>query len=100
MRWRGTSKGSASRPPKTPGMKIIHIINSLDPAAGGPPVVAACLAAAQTALGHEVHILSIKTAGADDRISRAYARVPGFPRVMQQFLSAGGVLERVLARNS
>jgi len=33
-------------------MRVIHVIASLDPAHGGPPVVAEKLAAAQSALGH------------------------------------------------
>ena len=39
-------------------MKILHVIQTLDPAAGGPPVVAACLAAAQAGLGNSVAILA------------------------------------------
>jgi glycosyltransferase involved in cell wall biosynthesis len=39
-------------------MNILHIIQTLDPAAGGPPVVAACLANAQAKLGHTVAILA------------------------------------------
>jgi glycosyltransferase involved in cell wall biosynthesis len=35
-------------------MRIVHVIASLDPAQGGPPVVAGQLAAAQTAAGHAV----------------------------------------------
>jgi glycosyltransferase involved in cell wall biosynthesis len=35
-------------------MRIVHVIASLDPAQGGPPVVAGQLAAAQTAAGHDV----------------------------------------------
>lgn len=37
-------------------MRIVHVISSLNPAAGGPPVVAINLAKAQAALGHEVCI--------------------------------------------
>jgi glycosyltransferase involved in cell wall biosynthesis len=38
-------------------VKILHVIGTLDPAAGGPPYVATRLAAAQAAWGHDVHIL-------------------------------------------
>ncbi len=39
-------------------MRILHLANNLDPATGGPPVVAISLAAAQAALGHDVHLLA------------------------------------------
>ncbi len=38
-------------------MRILHVISSLDPRAGGPPMVISRLAAAQAQLGHEVHVL-------------------------------------------
>ena len=37
-------------------MKIIHVISELHPRLGGPPVIAASLAAAQAQLGHDVHL--------------------------------------------
>ncbi len=39
-------------------MHITHLISSMDPAAGGPPVVVQCLAQAQAAMGHQVTIAS------------------------------------------
>jgi glycosyltransferase involved in cell wall biosynthesis len=45
-------------------MNILHVIQTLDPAAGGPPVVAARLAAAQAKLGHCVAILAAEVAAA------------------------------------
>lgn len=38
-------------------MRILHVISSLDPRAGGPPMVISRLAAAQAGIGHHVHIL-------------------------------------------
>ncbi|HEY1378387.1 MAG TPA: glycosyltransferase [Gemmataceae bacterium] len=46
-------------------MNVLHVIETLDPAAGGPPVVAARLAAAQAKLGHAVTILAAEVAAAD-----------------------------------
>jgi glycosyltransferase involved in cell wall biosynthesis len=46
-------------------MKVLHVIESLDPAAGGTAVVAARLAAAQAKLGHPVGILAEKLAAAE-----------------------------------
>lgn len=37
-------------------MRIVHVIASMDPAQGGPPVVVECLAKAQASLGHAVTI--------------------------------------------
>ena len=39
-------------------MNIIHVIDSLNPADGGPPSVVVQLASAQALLGHNVHIMS------------------------------------------
>jgi glycosyltransferase involved in cell wall biosynthesis len=46
-------------------VNVLHVIQTLDPAAGGPPVVAARLAAAQAKLGHRVAILSAQVAAAE-----------------------------------
>ncbi len=56
-------------------MRIIHVVTSLDPADGGPPVVAARLAAAQGALGHDVSILSGDLPNA--RFDALWSGVPG-----------------------
>jgi glycosyltransferase involved in cell wall biosynthesis len=45
-------------------MKIVHIIQTMDPLSGGPPVVAGRLAEAQARLGHEVSILAGDNGGA------------------------------------
>jgi glycosyltransferase involved in cell wall biosynthesis len=39
-------------------MRIAHVLRTLDPAAGGPPMVATRLAAAQARLGHEVTLMA------------------------------------------
>ena len=39
-------------------MRILHVIATLNPDAGGPPMIAARLAAAQAGLGHDVHIIT------------------------------------------
>ena len=47
-------------------MKILHVIESLHPSGGGPPMVVASLALAQSGLGHEVTILSREAVGKAD----------------------------------
>jgi glycosyltransferase involved in cell wall biosynthesis len=58
-------------------MRIIHVIESLDPKHGGPPEVAACLAAAQAAGGHRVAIAAVPSPSERKLIDG----VPGFDRV-------------------
>lgn len=81
-------------------MRILHVIGSLDPALGGPPVVAACLAAAQASLGHESRILSYETPGADERMARTMERINAFKPVARAVLPAPAGLERFLARDA
>ena len=59
-------------------MRILHVIPTLDPAHGGPPVVAARLAAAQAAAGHEVALL---TADAPSAHAAVWDGVPAADRV-------------------
>src|SRR5215468_7971135 len=56
---------------------LLHIIDSLDPAHGGPSVVCAALAAAQASLGHRVRIVSYDTAGAGPQIEAMLRDIPG-----------------------
>ncbi len=48
-------------------LRIVHMIDGLDPAAGGPPIVAARLAAAQAHLGANVTLMSYIFPDAHDR---------------------------------
>ncbi len=48
-------------------MRILHVTNSLDPSHGGPPVIAARIAAAQTLLEHDVTMLSLMLPGSEQR---------------------------------
>lgn len=79
-------------------MRILHVIDSLDPSGGGPPRVAVQLAATMARAGHEVRLLSRRLDGEvviDDsadggllgrvgdewRSRSAFAHVPGLERV-------------------
>lgn len=62
-------------------MDILHVVSSLDPAAGGLPAVAARLAAAQGGLGYVVHLAYHCWNGEDPGAGPSYANVPGFERV-------------------
>jgi glycosyltransferase involved in cell wall biosynthesis len=62
-------------------MRICHVIPSLDPADGGPPVVVERLGAAQASLGADVAIAYGERPGADDRIRRSLEEAPGADRL-------------------
>jgi len=62
-------------------LNILHVIEGLDPAAGGPPKIAACLAAAQAALGHEVSLICHDRPEARDEIDGMLGKIPGFEQV-------------------
>lgn len=78
-------------------MRILHVIDTLDPASGGPQTVVLRLAAAQAALGHEVGIVSHACGDAEARIAAAAAQVPGVEAVGRHRVPRGGRVERLLA---
>jgi glycosyltransferase involved in cell wall biosynthesis len=81
-------------------MKIVHIIATLDPAAGGPPAVAMRLAAAQAALGHDVTIGAHDPGQAREKVKASIAEVPGIDRVNIIELPRGGGLDRITAASA
>jgi len=81
-------------------MKILHALQTLDPATGGPPMVAARLAAAQAALGCESQIVSYRLPDADARISEALATIPNIGKVKLEYLPAPTKTERIFAREA
>lgn len=81
-------------------MRILQVISTIDPACGGPPVIVTRLAAAQAALGHEVHLLTY-----DSPESRAYWEqsrevLPGGDDVEAHFIEMDGSRERIFAGNA
>lgn len=74
-----------SRPRHKP-VNIVHVTHSLDPAAGGLPVVPVRLAAAQAALGHRVTVLATCDAAAQFEVPQLFAGVPGIDRVKHGWL--------------
>jgi len=77
-------------------MRISHVIPSLDPAAGGPPMVALRLAAAQAHLGHEVSIVSYELPGDQTAFKKSISSIPHMGRVTIQQMKPGGRLEAIL----
>ena len=81
-------------------MKIIHVIRTLDPAAGGPPQVIVRLAAAQANLGHELHVVSYGSSEAQERVQRELARVPHSAKLHIHSLAPPDLREKLFASES
>lgn len=79
-------------------MNITHVIMSMDPAGGGPPQVAARLAAAQAALGHHLTIISQQPADAAPRVREMTRSIPGFEPVQLRANLSPSQLSQTLER--
>ncbi len=73
-------------------MRIVHVIASMQATHGGPPVIAACIAAAQAALGHEVGLFSYDP-GSSDAVVRRMRTFPGGGQVRSHFIGASDGVE-------
>jgi glycosyltransferase involved in cell wall biosynthesis len=81
-------------------MKVLHAIPSLDPATGGPPMVAISLAAAESNLGCEVQVVSYHFPKGDARLAAALTTVPNIGNVKLEYLPPLTKVERFLARGA
>ena len=72
-------------------MKIVHAIDSLDPETGGPPKIAASLAAAQAARTQPVMMLHHDGEAAGPRIGQMLEHIPGARDVQRVNLPAYSV---------
>lgn len=78
-------------------MRVLHVITTVDPNAGGPPAVALRLAAAQAGLGASATIATYRHPAADERVAKSLSVVPGIERVgWVHFPPPGGTIEKVL----
>ncbi|MHC4414077.1 MAG: glycosyltransferase [Planctomycetota bacterium] len=77
-------------------MDICHVIATLDPAVGGPPVVALGLAAGQAQLGHATSILTAESPGRKAVIDQSIKETMGWDRVTYHRIAAAGRFERLL----
>lgn len=78
-------------------MRICHVITTLDPAAGGPPVVASRLAAALARQDHDVTLAAYEARGKEQAVAKMLAGVPGWDRVKVSTIPYPGGLERYTA---
>jgi glycosyltransferase involved in cell wall biosynthesis len=70
-----SSKGDQTK------LRILHVLESIDPREGGPPSVALSLAAAQANHGNWVGILSQVNEAHRERIVKSFETVPGIEQV-------------------
>lgn len=80
-------------------LRILHILRTLDPAAGGPPNVAVRLAAAQVELGHEVQV-AYYASSSGLSFDSAYSRILHVDRVIRREFPLLGRWERFSAREA
>ena len=78
-------------------MRISHIIDSLDPLQGGPPVSTVSLAAAQAALGHDVTVVSNEFSDPNLHLNRLLGAIPGSDRLNFEFISYKNSLGRLFS---
>ncbi len=71
-------------------MRIVHVIGSMHPRTGGPPVVMTRLAAALATLEHDVHIIAHDDAALRPEIDALLAGVPGMDRVEIELMPPPG----------
>ncbi|MCE7974021.1 MAG: glycosyltransferase [Leptolyngbya sp. PLA1] len=77
-------------------MRVLHVIESLDPRTGGPPAVAARLGAAQAALGARVGIAALSEPGAAERVRASFASIPGLDSIsLHELPRPSGPIERL-----
>jgi glycosyltransferase involved in cell wall biosynthesis len=79
-------------------MQILHVLQTLDPNYGGPPMVASRLAAAQAALGHRVSVLSYVAPSRADAVARATSATPNIAAVERIDLDPERGLAAIRAR--
>jgi glycosyltransferase involved in cell wall biosynthesis len=68
-------------------MRILHVIEDVNPATGGPATVVARLAAAQAAMGHTVNVLGYLAARNRADFESAIGNVPGIDKVYIETLA-------------
>jgi glycosyltransferase involved in cell wall biosynthesis len=78
-------------------MRIVHVIGTLDPAAGGPPQVVARLSSAQAALGNDVTVVSTNRDEVRPAVMTMLSSIPGVHRVKLADADDADATARVMA---
>ncbi|KQY26676.1 glycosyltransferase [Rhizobium sp. Root482] len=77
-------------------MKIVHVIHSIDAEGGGLQAVAMRLAAAQSLMGHDIHLVGYGDSNAKGRMFEAARAIPGFDGVYLHIMARTDSMELVL----
>lgn len=77
-------------------MKILHVIETLDPSFGGPPKIAACIAAGQAALDENVRLASMTAPSRSDDVQKMLSTVPGFEALQNVSIARVPAMKQVL----
>lgn len=78
----------------------MHVVRSLDPASGGPPVVAIKLAVAQAAEGHRVRLLAYRVPRAESDVKTMLAELPQRGQVEVQYIPPETLVEKLTGRDA
>ena len=78
-------------------MRILHVIATLDPDWGGPPMVVTRIACAQAAHGHDVGILSYEAPHCEDTITELFEKIPGHEGAWRETVGIRGLMDRIRA---
>ena len=81
-------------------MRIVHIIDTLNPAAGGPATVVARLAAAQASLGHMVTVLSYMDVAERAVVDKNLHSIPSVGKIRFEYLAAHGGMDWALVMSA
>lgn len=88
--------GGLGQPPQMESrLRIVHVVRSLDPAAGGVPVIALKIAVAQAADGHDVGMLVYQVPGRQAEVAKLIGSVPGGDRLRLHEVTAETRWERL-----
>jgi len=79
-------------------MRVLHVVDSLDPARGGPPQVVTRLAGAQVGLGHDVTVLTRDEPERRQAIADSIGGLPNAEGITIAAVPGGGGLGRILGK--
>lgn len=81
-------------------MRILHVISTLNPASGGPPIVCGAIAAAQAQLGHSVTVITYTDPKANEYFPKVFAPMPGWDKVKLVLVDQPGRIENYTGRRA
>lgn len=81
-------------------MRVLHVVDSLDPARGGPPQVVTRLAGAQVGLGCEVTVLTRDEPDRKEAIAESISALPNAGGITIATVPGGGGLGKVFGKTA